>query len=93
MILFYHIWLKTVWIGRKKAPALAKVTGEINQNIGEQITMIYIWKIAFSQPGERFVRRESSQAIRTSRPGCLVWSSDEDKLRYTVDYFPDKDNL
>ena len=42
MLLFYHIWLKTVWIAspkehekkrreRKKWPALAKITREINR--------------------------------------------------------------
>ena len=29
--------------GRKKSPALTKITREINQNTGEQITIIYIF--------------------------------------------------
>ena len=75
MILFYHIWLKTVSLassrnmerrggkregaGRKKLLALAKITREINKiNIGEQISVVYISKIAFSRPGEMFVRSE-----------------------------------
>ena len=48
--------------GRKKSPALTKITREIDKkkkNLGEQITIIYVWKIAFSQSGKRFVRRES----------------------------------
>ena len=37
-----------------------------------------IWKIAFSRTGERFVRREPSQTIRTLCHGCSVWSLEED---------------
>ena len=46
-------------LGGKKLLALAKITRAINKiNIGEQISDVYISKIAFSQPGEMFERRE-----------------------------------
>ena len=47
--------------GRKKSPALAKITRENNQKhwkANHQYTDI--WKIVFSRPGERSVRREPS---------------------------------
>ena len=46
--------------GRKKSPALAKITGEINQKHWKEIINIYIWKIVFSRLGERSVGREPS---------------------------------
>jgi len=33
----------------------------------------------FFRPGERSVRKEPSQMIRTLHDGCSVWSSDEDE--------------
>ena len=40
----------------EKLLALAKITREIDKiNIREQISVVYISKIAFSQPGEMFV--------------------------------------
>ena len=80
--------------GRKKSPALTKREKSI-KNTGEQISIIYIWKIAFSLPGESFVRGGNLRTRFELRViiSCLVWSSDEDKLRYTVDYLLDKENL
>ena len=51
--------LKSVYLNRLRR---LKLQEKSIKNIGEQITMIYmyIWKIAFSQPDDRFVRRESS---------------------------------
>ena len=37
-----------------------KKRGKLIKSIGEQIVIIYVWKITFSRPGERSLRREPS---------------------------------
>ena len=49
---------------------MTKITREIEEikTIGEQLVIvIFIWKIEFSRPGERFIPRELSAMIWTSR--------------------------
>ena len=74
--------------GQKKSPALTKLTREMNKKHWRgNHHYIYIWKIEFSQPGERFVRGESfvnDSNFASRRLG--LEQSDEDKLRYTVGY-------
>ena len=75
--------------GEKKSPALTKIMREINQKHwrANHHYLNYIWKIAFSQPGERFVRRESFVNNSNFASWLLgLEQSDEDKFRYTVDY-------
>ena len=74
--------------GQKKSPALTKITREINQKHWRTNDhYIYLENRIFFQPGERFVRRESFVNDSNFASRLLgLEQSDEDKLRYTVDY-------
>ena len=73
---------------QRKSPALTKRTREMNKKHWKaNHHYMYIWKIAFSQPGERFMRRESFVHDSNFASRLLgLEQTDEDKLRYTVDY-------
>ena len=64
--------------GERNRLPYPKLLEKLIRSIGEEITNTYIWKIAFSRPGERSVQREPSPTILTLRHGFLVWNSDED---------------
>lgn len=67
----------------KRSPALTKITREIKyiKNIREQVTVIFIWKIEFSRPGERFIPRELSAMIWT----CCHFSRDSSNSKVFID--------
>ena len=74
-------------VGQMKSPALTKITREINQKHWRANHHYIYLEIAFSQPGERLVRRESFVNDSNFASRLLgLEQSDEDKLRYTVDY-------
>ena len=80
--------------GRKKSPALTKITREMNKKYCRaNHHYIHLENRIFSTWRKVRVEGIFVNDSNFSRHGCLVWSSDEDKLRYKVDCLLDKDNL
>ena len=80
--------------GRKKSPALTKITREINQEHWRaNHHYVYLENRIFST-----WRKVRAEGIFVNDSNFASWllgleQTDEDKFRYTVDYLLDKDKL